>query len=352
MKKVYTQHKNNYNNNNSNNQNKDNPPKQIEKQKKPENENYKITYSQYGYIKIEESQYLNKELTNLPFIKITQKENKDTIPLTGKINRINLIETISLSLKTFYGKRETYFFEKISIFSPLSTLIEELSKKETEMKIKEDLKLKKGKQYRIFSPRIKIHELIPEKSIYENNILNSEKLILLPQKKIQFSETMKGGFIILSKNNSTASKTNRDDPQYIMSDYPIHFGKHYFEITLHTEPYEKSVIIGIATKREPYNLNTYDVQTFHGFILSELKKISSINGKVEQSDFGDVCKINDKIGVLVYYNSDGVILGFYINKVFIGNAFMKLNANLIYFPAVALGLAGTKISISNDMEFP
>ena len=163
---------------------------------------------------------------------------------------------------------------------------------------------------------------------------------------------MKGGFIILSKNNSTASKTNRDDPQYIMSDYPIHFGKHYFEITLHTEPYEKSVIIGIATKREPYNLNTYDVQTFHGFILSELKKISSINGKVEQSDFGDVCKINDKIGVLVYYNSDGVILGFYINKVFIGNAFMKLNANLIYFPAVALGLAGTKISISNDMEFP
>ena len=268
MKKVYTQHKNNYNNNNSNNQNKDNPPKQIEKQKKPENENYKITYSQYGYIKIEESQYLNKELTNLPFIKITQKENKDTIPLTGKINRINLIETISLSLKTFYGKRETYFFEKISIFSPLSTLIEELSKKETEMKIKEDLKLKKGKQYRIFSPRIKIHELIPEKSIYENNILNLEKLILLPQKKIQFSETMKGGFIILSKNNSTASKTNRDDPQYIMSDYPIHFGKHYFEITLHTEPYEKSVVIGIATKREPYNLNSYDVQTFHGFILS------------------------------------------------------------------------------------
>ena len=352
MRKVYGQHKNNYNNNNSNNQNKENPPKQNEKQKKPENENYKITYSQYGYIKIEESLYSNNEINNLPFIKITQKENKDTTPLIGKINRTNLTETISLSLKTFYGKRETYNFSKLNIFSPLTSIIEELTKKEIELNISEDLKLKKGEQYRIFSSRVKIHELIPEKSIYENTILNFEKLILLPQKKIQFSETMKGGFIILSKNNSTASKTNRDDPQYIMSDYPIHFGKHYFEITLHTEPYEKSVIIGIATKREPYNLNTYDVQTFHGFILSELKKISSINGKIEQSDFGDLCKINDKIGVLVYFNSEGVNLGFYINKVFIGNAFVKLNANLIYFPAVALGLAGTKISISNDMEFP
>ena len=68
MRKVYGQHKNNYNNNNSNNQNKENPPKQNEKQKKPENENYKITYSQYGYIKIEESLYSNNEINNLPFI--------------------------------------------------------------------------------------------------------------------------------------------------------------------------------------------------------------------------------------------------------------------------------------------
>ena len=72
---------------------------------------------------------------------------------------------------------------------------------------------------------------------------------------------MKGLNIILSKNNTIASKSNRDDPQYIMADYPIYFGKHYFEITLHTEPYEKSVIIGIATKREPKNLFSYDVHS-------------------------------------------------------------------------------------------
>ena len=347
MKKPIPQMKNN--NSSQNNQNKEIIKTQNEKSKK---ENFKILYSPYGYIKIEENEYLTKEKNLLKFTKINQKENKDQNILSGTINRNSIRENISISLKTFYGKRETYTFENINIFSPLSSLINNIIEREEELNINIENKIKKKEQYRIYSSRIKIHEIIPEKNYYENYILNREKLIILPQKKILFSETMKGLNIILSKNNTIASKSNRDDPQYIMADYPIYFGKHYFEITLHTEPYEKSVIIGIATKREPKNLFSYDVHSFHGFILSELKKISSINGKIEQSDFGDVSKINDKIGVLIVFNSDGVDLGFYINKIFIGNAFCKLNANLVYFPAVALGLAGTKISISNDMEFP
>ena len=164
---------------------------------------------------------------------------------------------------------------------------------------------------------------------------------------------MKGYSVILSQEGKIASKTNTDDPQYVLGNIPYSFGKHYFEVNLLTEPIAKSVIIGLATKRNPADMFINDVQNFYGYILSDMQKISYINGKQEKKEYSkEPIAINDIIGVLFEFKKEGLEISFFKNKICLGVAFNKIYNDKVFFPAISLGIAGSKIQISNQIDFP
>ena len=74
--------------------------------------------------------------------------------------------------------------------------------------------------------------------------------------------------------------------------------------------------------------------------------------KEDISDFGEICNINDKIGVLFDNKCDGVYISFFKNNKNLGIAFEKLPNNVMYYPAVEMGLCGSKIQINNEIDFP
>lgn len=301
-----------------------------------------IFYSPYGYIKILKEEYENKTKINLNFTSING--------LSGVISRNNLKTEIEIKLKCFHGERETYSF-KISIYNKISEILEKLFEIESNKNIPVEKRWLRVKQYRLISTRIKIHDLNSFATLSEEKIIEGETLIILPINKLNFSETMKGRNIVLTKTTNIICKINSDEPQYALGDLPLKLGKNYFEIILLTDPIEKSVIVGVCTKRDPNNLNVTDIKSFYGFILSEAKKISSVNGRTEQDNFGEKASIKDRVGVMVEFLGDGAKIDFFKNKVFIGTAFSKINEK-IFFPCVALGLTGTKIMMTNQVDFP
>ena len=148
-------------------------------------------------------------------------------------------------------------------------------KKENSDKEFEEEMITEHSQYRIFSCHKQIHELNPIRNIFENDILDNELLLYLPIKKLSFSEYAKGYSIIVSQEGKIASKINTDEPQYILGNIGYSFGKHYFEVNLLTEPIAKSVIIGLATKKNPNDMFVNDVNNFYGYILSDNQKLST-----------------------------------------------------------------------------
>ena len=62
--------------------------------------------------------------------------------------------------------------------------------------------------------------------------------------------------------------------------------------------------------------------------------------------------INDIIGVFLEFKKEGLEVSFYKNKICYGVAYSKLDKNDYYFPAVSLGIAGSKVQISNQIDFP
>ena len=352
-------------------------------EKKKNKKEYKIFYSSYGYIKIDKSE-IDKNDTVVPFIQYRPAPFKPEECLKGKISTLNYFKEINIQIKTFYNERVIHTIEKIDIFSTLQLVVQRMfqqEKKEKEIKEKEN-KEKENKeknnenekkeegekkelldyeeeriteqsQYRIFSCHKKIHELNPTRNLIENEIQNNELLLYLPIKKLSFSEYMKGYSVVLSQEGKIASKINTDDPQYVLGNIPYSFGKHYFEVNLLTEPIAKSVIIGLATKKNPANLYTNDVHNFYGYILSDMQKISSINGKIEKREFiKEPIAINDIIGVLFEFKKEGLEISYYKNKICLGVAFNKIYNDKIFFPAISLGIAGSKIQISNQIDFP
>ena len=228
----------------------------------------------------------------------------------------------------------------------------EENKKEKKESEYEEERITEQSQYRIFSCHKQIHELNPTRNLFENEIQDNELLLYLPIKKLSFSEYIKGDSIIVSQEGKIASKVNTDNPQYILGNIGYSFGKHYFEVNLLTEPIEKSVIIGVATKRNPADMFLYDVHNFYGYLLSDNQKIANANGKQEKKGYSkEPIAINDIIGVLFEFKKEGVEISFYKNKIFLGVAYSKLN-DKIFFPAVSLGLAGSKVQISNNIDFP
>ena len=88
--------------------------------------------------------------------------------------------------------------------------------------------------------------------------------------------------------------------------------------------------------------------------MSDIKKTIIRFGEGAQEEmnyFGEMCNINDKIGVLFDCKDDGVYIFFYKNKKNLGIAFDKLPKNITYFPTVEIGLCGSKIKIYNDVDF-
>ena len=357
-----------------NKDNKDNKEK-IDK-KKPKKE-YKIFYSPYGYIKVDKSE-LDKNEPVVKFIQYKPAPFKVENCIIGKISTLNYVKEINFSIKTFYNERKIYILEKIDIFSTLQLAIKKMfdqEKKEKEKNKEQEKEKDKDKgenneekkseieyeeeriteqsQYRIFSCRKQIHELNPTRNLIENDIHDNELLLYLPIKKLSFSEYAKGRSIIVSQEGKIASKVNTDEPQYVLGNIGYSFGKHYFEVNLLTEPIARSVIIGLATKKNPADMFINDVHNFYGYILSDMQKISLVNGKQEKKDYTkEPVAINDIIGVMFEFKKEGLEISFYKNKICLGIAYNKIYNDKIFFPAISLGIAGSKIQISNQIDFP
>ena len=56
--------------------------------------------------------------------------------------------------------------------------------------------------------------------------------------------------------------------------------------------------------------------------------------------------------VMLDFKKDGLDVYFYKNKICLGLAYSKLNKDNFYYPAVSLGIVGSKVQISNQIEFP
>jgi hypothetical protein len=313
--------------------------------KKNEEENkYKIFYSSYGYIQILEKDYNNNLLS---LYKFTKWDNRNF--LTGTIFKNNIKDNIDIRLKSFKDSRKIVSLLNLNINSKLNIVLENFTDKNINEK-----KITKYSQYRIYSCKTCLRELNLNSSFIENNLQDNELLLLFPEFPLVFSQSMKGKSIELSQAYRTAFKINTDDPQYVLGSIGYSSGRHYFEITLLTDPMIRSIVVGFSIKIDEKNLFTIDIQNFYGFILSDMKKtvFNIPDGKENLEDYGEVCNINDKIGVLYEFKEEGVSISFYKNRKNLGIAFDNLPNNLTYFPTVEMGFCGSKIQISNDIDFP
>ena len=314
---------------------------------------YKVVYSPYGYIKILEKDLSDNSLTLYDFIQY--KNNICNISnnyFIGTISKNSIKNDINIRLKYFSGSRKIISMEKININSKLNILVEKIPIEDIDNY--DNKKLTKNSQHRLFSCKTGLRELNPNCTFIESNLQDNELILFFKEIPLTFSSSMKGKSIELSQGYKTAFKTTTDDPQYVLGNNGYSSGRHYFEINLLTDPMIRSVVVGFSTKKDDKNLFAVDIYKFYGFILSDMKKttITMRDGGENMEDYGEVCNISDKIGVLFDCKHDGIYINFYRNKKNLGNAFAKLPSNLVYYPTVEIGLCGSKIQINNALDFP
>ena len=314
---------------------------------------YKIVYSPYGYIKILEKDIADNSLTLYNFFQYKNSINNiSNNYFVGTIYKNNIKNDINIRLKYFFGSRKVISFEKININSKLNILAEKIPNEDIDNY--DNKKLTKNSQQRLYSCKTGLHELNPNFTFIESNLQDNELILFFKEIPLTFSSNMKGKSIELSQGYKTAFKTTTDDPQYVLGNNGYSSGRHYFEINLLTDPMIRSVVVGFSTKKDDKNLFAVDIDKFYGFILSDMKKttINMRDGGENMEDYGEVCNINDKIGVLFDCKHDGIYINFYRNKKNLGIAFDKLPNNLLYYPTVEMGLCGSKIQINNALDFP
>ena len=314
---------------------------------KKENE-YKIFYSSYGYIQILEKDVNDNSLTIYKFIQYGNNSNSNNC-LQGSIFKNNIKDNINIRLKYFCGSRKIISLEKINIYSKINILVENIPNENNNSK-----KNTINTQHRLYSCLKGLRELNINETFIENNLQDNELILFFPEIPLFFSQTMKGKSIELSQAYKTAFKINTDDPQYVLGNIGYSSGRHYFEIALLTDPMIRSIVVGFSNKNDEQNLFSVDIQKFYGFILSDKKKtiVNLSNNEENMEDYGEVCNINDKIGVLFDCKNDGIYISFYLNKINLGIAYEKLPKNIMYFPTVEMGLCGSKIQINNNVDFP
>ena len=310
-----------------------------------EENKFKIFFSDYGYIKIKEKDIDNKLLSIYNFIQYGNNNNL----LFGSIYKNSIKDNINIRLKCFTGSRKVILIEKISIYSKINILIEHIP-----IDINKSQKYTKNSQQRLYSCKSGLRELNPNFTFIENNLKDNELILFFPELPLFFSHTMKGKSIELSLSYRQALKITTDVPQYVLGNIGYSTGRHYFEIKLLTDPMIRSVVVGYSVKKDENNLYSTEMKTFYGFILSDMKKmkVSFPGGEEKSDDYGEVCNINDKIGVLFDSKNDGIYISFYRNKKNLGIAFEKLPTNLKYFPTFEMGLCGSKIQLNNNLDFP
>ncbi len=315
--------------------------------------NPEMFYSPYGYIEVDKQEYNDRTKELVRFRKTPYK-------ICGTIRKTQLTQHISITLKTFHSTRRVFNFE-VNISEKLSDIITKICIEEDQLGLDTHTRWNTLNQYRLISSLSMIKELNPLKSFHEESIKPSQTILLLNINPISFNQYNKGNLIHLDSHNKVAYKMGGDEHQFALTTQAYTSGKHYFEVLLETEPYERSVIIGVTLKRQDYILNPSDVKGLYGFVLSECKKVSNgANGKVELVEYGDITKIGDKVGVMMEFYPSGLDISFFINKVNMGVAFKGLpvdsnsnsNSGKVYFPAVVLGFDGTRVRITNNVGFP
>ena len=320
-----------------------------------EENKYKIIYSSYGYLNILEEDLKNNLLTIYKFIQYKNSSfnyNTNNL-LKGFIFKDNIKEYINIKVKYFHNKRSLISFDKINIHSKLNILIEKLILTQDFKKDKKTYT--KNSQFRLYSSKSGLRELNIGCTFFENNIHDNETLIYFSEEPLLFSTTMKGKSIEISQMNRAALKIDNDFPQYVLGNIGYTGGKHYFEIKLMTDPMIRSIVVGYGIKKDEKNLFSYETKKFYGFILSDMKKTEMTNGNRDNEillDYGEVCSINDYIGIMYDCLEDGVYISFYRNRKFLGIAFDKLNKDEMYFPMIEMGLCGSKLLIYNGIDFP
>ena len=311
---------------------------------------YKTVYSPYGYINILEEDLNNSQLS---FYNFTQYKNDNKDYFIGTIFKGNIKQYIDIRIKIFSDNRKIITLEKIDINSKLNIIIEKLFITDTSSNKENIQKYTLNSQFRLYSCEKGLRELNIGQTFIESQIKDNELLIFFKEKPLTFSSTIKGKSIQLSNLNKTALKVNTDEKQYVMGNYGYISGKHYFEVILLTEPMLRSIVVGFSHIDEINH--SIVIKRLYGYILSDMKKTEvkfGNNKGEEQSDYGEICNISDKIGALFECKNEGVYISFYRNNKYLGIAYEKLPNNHYYYPTVELGLCGSKIQITNEVDFP
>lgn len=82
-----------------------------------------------------------------------------------------------------------------------------------------------------------------------------------------------------------------------------------------------------------------------------MNTICNNSGSPVYSDYGDVCKMGDKVGVLLDFKETGLDVSFFVNKVYFGVAFKNLPKNA-YYPCALICYDNCKVKINNQVKIP
>lgn len=296
---------------------------------------FSIFYSKYGYVKIDSSLYDKNNI--LPFETVSES-------LKGQINKAHLFSEITIKLKTLYGLRKQYTFT-VKPEDKLNTLLTNLQKEEEKDKSLPEI-LNKKQTYRLISSKGALRELNMFRKVYEEKISMNQIIIIAPNHPLKFSDQCHGDQISIECGN-VAYKSGGDDLQLALIDKGYNRDSSYTEFVLETEPDQKGIIIGVSLAREDYYLN--DITRFWGYILSDANKIANDT----QKEYGKICKLGDKIGVLLEFNetNNTLNISFFVNGENLGLAFEGLPKDT-YYPAAVLYYEGTKVKVMEHSILP
>jgi hypothetical protein len=169
-------------------------------------------YSDYGYIQVNEENYLNNNLI------VEYKSQTETF--NGTIKKNNITNKIIVNLKGVHGTRQLHRIE-VDIDTRISDLIIKLTIEEDliQSKKKDYVKWDYGKQYRLIATGSKIRQLDPNRTFAEEIVKNQETILLLSPHTLRFSEELKGNNIYLEGAHN-AYKSGSDDLQLVLSEQP------------------------------------------------------------------------------------------------------------------------------------